>query len=377
MIYHNRYKLFGWLCGALLLTLAGCAQLPEESVKSKESSGPLVFPPPPEEARFVFERAIYGSANVKGRSSNSSLKELVTGGSGREEFDNDPFAKPYAVAVHRGRIFVSDTVARAVKAFDVPEGRYFIIGDEDPGRLVKPLGIDVDGAGNLYVADSSTKHIVVFDRDGKYLRQVGGPSMFDRLTSVTVDKKGERLYVVDIGGVQSQNHRVRVLDAHDGKLLYDIGKRGSGPGEFNLPRDVAIGKDGVLYVVDGGNFRIQVFDAQGKFLRMFGSVGKKFGNFARPKEASTDAAGNLYVMDAAFGNFQMFDPEDNLLLFVGDRGAKDGPAQYMLPSGIFVDEDGRVYVVDQWFRKLEIYRPAALREDQGYLVHNAVPAEKK
>lgn len=364
--FYSWKKPFNWLACAALLGLAACAQLPDQSerVKAKDSR-PLVFPPPPEEARFVFERAIYGSADVVPEKEVSSLKKLVVGTT--ERGGNDPLSKPYAVAVHQGRIFVSDTVARMVKVFDVPTGRYFTIGDDDPGRLRKPLGLDVDGVGTLYVADATTKYILAYDRDGKFLRQMGGPSMFDRLTSVTVDKKGERLYVVDIGGVSSENHRVRVLDAQDGNLLFDIGKRGNGPGEFNLPRDVAIGKDGRLYVVDGANFRIQVFDAAGKYVRMFGQVGKKYGSFARPKEASTDADGNLYVIDAAFGNFQMFNTDDDLLLFVGDRSAEDGPAQYMLPSGIYVDEDGRVYMVDQWFRKVEVYRPAALAQQDGYL----------
>lgn len=158
--------------------------------------------------------------------------------------------------------------------------------------------------------------------------------------------------------------------------MFDIGKRGNGPGEFNLPRDVAIGKDGMLYVVDGANFRIQVFDAEGHYLRNFGQVGKEYGSFARPKEASTDANGNLYVIDAAFGNFQIFSPEDALLLFIGDRSAADGPAQYMLPSGIYVDEDGRVYMVDQWFRKVEIYRPVSISSSDGFLVKKAVQPEK-
>ncbi|HEY3327120.1 MAG TPA: 6-bladed beta-propeller [Novimethylophilus sp.] len=372
----NRYffswrKLINWLVCALLLGLAACAQLPDQPVKTKTKDSALVFPPPPEEARFVFERVIYGSADVVPEKEESSLKKLVVGTT--EHGGNDPLRKPYAVAVHRGRIFVSDTVARVVKVFDVPEGRYFTVGDSDPGRLMKPLGIDVDDAGTLYVADATTKHILIYDRDGKFLRQLGGPSMFDRLTSVTVDKKGERLYVVDIGGVSSENHRVRVMDAHSGNVLFDIGKRGNGPGELNLPRDVAIGKGGSLYVVDGANFRIQVFDSNGKYLRNFGQVGKQYGSFARPKEASTDANGNLYVIDAAFGNFQIFSPDDDLLLFIGDRSAEDGPAQYMLPSGIYVDEDGRVYMVDQWFHKLEVYRPAALAPQDGYLgkKHNA------
>ena len=39
----------------------------------------------------------------------------------------------------------------------------------------------------------------------------------------------------------------------------------------------------------------------------------------------------------------------------------------MLPSGIDVDEDGRVYMLDQFFRKLDVFRPASLAENEGYL----------
>jgi hypothetical protein len=47
----------------------------------------------------------------------------------------------------------------------------------------------------------------------------------------------------------------------------------------------------------------------------------------------------------------------------------------MLPSGIYVDEDGRVYFVDQWYRKVDIYRPARIQENEGYLAAGvAAPA---
>ncbi|MFZ5510631.1 MAG: 6-bladed beta-propeller [Pseudomonadota bacterium] len=341
--------------------LFGCAPLPDRAEKAPDRV--LVFPPPPDEARFVYERTIYSSADVVADQGDAALKRMLTG----ERRTGEGLAKPYAVAVHRGRIFVSDSAERFIKAFDVPQGRYLRIGEEDPGRLMKPLGIDVDAAGNLYVADASQKAVMVYDRDGKFLRKIGGPKMFDRLSSVTADADGKRIYAVDIGGVESEQHRVRVFDAVSGNHLFDIGKRGKGPGEFNLPRDVAIGKDGQLYVVDGGNFRIQVFDRNGKYLQGFGSVGKQLGNFARPKEAHTDSQGNLYVVDAAFGNFQIFNPDGDLLMFVGDRSERDGPARYMLPSGIHVDEDGRVYMVDQWFRKIDIFRPAGLKPEQGFL----------
>lgn len=363
---------WGSACLLVMLAVSGCAQLPDQGAAAKKDNRVLVYPAPPDEPRFYYERSIYGSNDVVDVKQESALKQWVTGVG--EVDSGEVLSKPYAVAVHRGRVFVSDTVARVVRVFDVPESRYFKIGEEDVGRLAKPIGIDLDGAGNLYVADATAKSIMVYDRDGKFLRRLGKPDMFDRLTSVTVDSKGERIYVVDIGGVRSENHRVRVLDAQSGKLLFDIGKRGSGPGEFNLPRDVAIGKDGKLYVVDGGNFRIQVFDAEGRFLNNFGKIGINIGNFARPKEAATDKDGNLYVIDAAYGNFQIFNPEGQLLLFVGDRSVQDGPGFYMLPSGVYVDEDGRVYAVDQGFRKVDVFRPAALPAGAGYLVRKKVEA---
>ena len=43
------------------------------------------------------------------------------------------------------------------------------------------------------------------------------------------------------------------------------------------------------------------------------------------------------------------------------------PGRYMLPAGISVDEDGRVYVVDQFHRKVDIFRPASVATDKGYL----------
>lgn len=348
------------LAGAAML-LTACAPV-QESVKQKEIQ--LVFPAPPDEPRFIFERTIYGSADVVPVDEGFGLRNALTG----ERQASEVMGKPYAVAVHRGRIFVSDSAESVVKVFDIPEGRYFTIGGEDgEGALRKPLGIDTDGTGNLYVADVTAKEVKVYTRDGKFLRKIAGAKLFDRMSSVTVDQAGSRLYVVDIGGVSSEHHRVLVFDAQSGEHLSDIGKRGTGPGEFNLPRDIAVGKSGELYVVDGGNFRIQKFDASGKHLKSFGTPGKQGGNFARPKEIAVDGDDNLYVVDSAFGNFQIFNSDGALLMSVGGRSEADGPGRYMLPSGIGIDEDGRVYMVDQWFRKVEVFRPARMKPEEGYL----------
>ncbi|CAB1367709.1 6-bladed beta-propeller [Denitratisoma oestradiolicum] len=344
-----------------LLGLTACAPV-QQATKSGDAR-PLVYPAPPDEPRYAFERIIMSSADVVSQKEDAALKRLLTGSAEAGE----GMSKPYAIAVHKGRVFVSDSADRLVKVFDFPGKRFYKIGDDENGSLMKPLGLDVDQSGTVYVADATAKAIMVYSEEGKFLRKIGGPKVFDRLSSVSVDGTGVRLYVVDIGGVSSEHHRVRVFDAQNGDHLFDIGKRGSGPGEFNLPRDLAIGKEGRLYVTDGGNFRVSVFDAQGKFLKNFGSVGKQPGNFARPKEIATDNDGNVLVADTAFGNFQIFSPEGELLMFIGDRSEKGGPAQYMLPSGITVDEDGRIYMVDQWFKKIDVFRPYGLKEDEGFL----------
>lgn len=349
------------IAAAACLGAASCAPVPQRAEPAKPVV--LVFPGPPEEPRFVYEWTLYSSADVVVDDRDTQFRRMITG----ERRSGTGLAKPYAVAVHQGRIFLSDSVERFVKAFDVPQGRFFQVGAEGAGRLSKPLGIDVDRAGTLYVADASLRAVMVYDRDGNFLRKIGGGKTFDRISSVTVDPDGKRVYAVDIGGVNSENHRVRVFDAASGGHLFDIGKRGRGPGEFNLPRDLAVGRDGQLYVVDSGNFRVQVFDAAGRYLNAFGNIGKQLGNFARPKEIATDREGNVYVVDTAFGNTQLFTPEGDLLMFIGERAEQDGPARYMLPSGVYVDEDGRIYVVDQWFRKVDIYRPAALAAGDGWL----------
>ncbi len=357
-------KLTAWLFAlCAVLALAACGEVPT-TPERKAPEAQVVFPSPPDEPRFYYERSLYGSADVVRGETNSTMRQLLTGEGPKA---GEGMGKPYAVAVHQGRVYVSDSVQRWVTVFDIPNQRFYRIGDEGPGQLTKPLGLDVDRAGNLYVADATTKSVVIFDAEGNFLRKLGGEKWFDRLSSVTIDPKGDRLYVVDIGGVKSNEHRVRVFDPVKGTHLFDFGTRGAGPGEFNFPYDLAVGKDGKLYVVDSGNFRVQVFDRDGKYLSTFGSLGSQIGSFARPKEIAADADGNLYVIDAVLGHFQIFDPDGTLLLAIGQRAEQDGPAKFMLPSGIHVDENGRIYVVDQWFRKIDVFRPAKLKADQGFL----------
>jgi sugar lactone lactonase YvrE len=335
--------------------LAGCAGTPE----AEREFIPPVYPPPPADPRFVYERTLLYNEDVEEVTSGMRFKQFALG----ESRKLMGLVKPFDVAVHAGRVYVTDTVQRAVLVFDVPGKRFFQIGADKPGQLSKPMGIDVAADGTLYVADITDRRVMVYGADGAFLRAIGSHELLQRPSDVALSPDGSRLYVVDTGGVDSMEHTVHVFDARSGEPAGRIGTRGAAEGEFNLPLQAAVAGDGTLYVVDSGNFRVAAFDAEGRYLLSFGSVGRYPGQFARPKGIATDAAGNVYVVDTAFGNIQLFDRSGQLLMFIGERDQSGYPGKYMLPAGIDVDSDGRIYVVDQFFRKVDIYRPVAAPAD--------------
>lgn len=354
---------------SVILALGGCvASGPStQQAASKAKSDQLAFPEPPEDPRYYFERMLMSSSDIIPEDSDNIFRRALTG----ERRAGDGLAKPYAVAVHHGRVFVSDTARRAIVVFDIPGKKFYQIGmeedDEGHGKLGQPIGVDLDEQSNVYVMDARNKQVMVYTAEGKFLRSFGDNSMLYKPAGIAVTRDGSRVYAVDIGGSSSNEHKIVVFDGVTGQRVGVIGKRGVGPGEFNLPRDVAVAPDGSIYVVDGGNFRVQKFDKDGKYLSSFGQIGRRPGDFSRPKEMGIDPSGNLYVVDTAFGNFQIFDTEGQLLLAIGTRSNSNGPAKYSLPAGIAVDDDGRVYVVDQFFRKVDVFRPASLAEDGGWI----------
>lgn len=333
----------------VVVALAACSTQREVTEKYQ-----LVWPAPPDPPRYYFERSIVASTDIADETMAQRLQRIATG--------EDPRAmgldKPFGICAVDGRIFVGDTVGRRVMVYDIPGKHFYVFGNSGPGILAKPLGMAIDGHDRVYVIDATDKKVKVYDLEGKYITAIGNPTMFDRPSGVAVNRDGSRVYVVDTGGVKSRNHRVRVFDGRTGQHLFDFGKRGTEPGEFNLPNMATTDPEGNVYVTDGGNFRIEKFSPDGKFLMSVGAVGRQPGQFSRPKGVAVDKDGKIFVVDAAFGNFQIFDKKGELLMHVGERNSKGGPGRYLLPAGIAVDNDGRVYFVDQFFRKIEVYRPA-------------------
>lgn len=350
-------RLLSLMC---ILIIAGCSFGPQKPDRPNKE---LAFPEPPEQPRFFFEHIIFSSADVIKETEDEEMQRWLTGGARIGE----TMSKPFGIAVHEGRVFVSDSAKRMVKVYDKPASKYFEIGLETPGELALPMGLATDNNGNLYVADISLKKAMIFTRDGQFIKSIGSPDDFDRLSSIAVSKDGSKVYIVDTGGVTSQRHHVKVYNAHTGEHLFDIGKRGKENGEFNLPKEATIGPDGNLYVVDSGNFRVQVFDGNtGEFKMTFGDIGRRRGQFSRPKGVAVDSQNNIYVTDAAFGNFQIFNSLGQLLMHIGERSTNFEPAKYMLPAAIAIDSDDRIFMVDQYFNRVDVYRPAGLADTDGF-----------
>lgn len=346
------------LLSLMALGLVGCATSPAPV------RGPWLWPAPPEQPRFIHEATLRNAASLNDASSSGRLRRALTG----EDDSRASFGKPLAVAAFAGRVYVTDTQGRRVFVFDLPRRRSFSFGLRLEGELKKPAGIAIDGAGLVHVVDATARRVVVYDALGLYLRSIDGARDWVRPTAVAVSAAGERVYVVDTGGVESASHRIWVHDGA-GRALGTIGRRGRGPGEFNLPTDAAVGPDGRLWVLDAGNFRVQAFDAEGRVLREFGSPGNGLGQFARPRGLAIDGDGRIYVADAAFCNVQVFEPDGRLLLAIGSRAdTTDAPGRYLLPAKLAADADGRLYVVDQALHKVEVLRRLGDAEGRRWLV---------
>ena len=340
--------------GAALV--AGCAAPPPEAPPIDPSS--LVYPPPPETPRFYYDRTIWGSNDVVEVTSTDRWRQMATGQGRRGK----GFGKPFGVAARDGRVFVSDTVLRTVMAFDFPQKRFYEVGRRGVGSLAKPLGMAIDGAGRLYVMDGTTKRVQIYDLDGNYQDAIVGKELLSRPTDVAVSEDGQRIYVLDTGGVSSRDHRVVIYNPA-GSVIDTIGKRGAGPGDFNLPLACTTDRAGNLYVLDTGNFRCQVFSPDGTFIRMFGEAGRFPGQFGHPKGIAVDEEGIIYISDTSFGVLQLFTNEGRILMSMGRRNEQHRPGEFILPAGVAVDSDRRIYAVDQFFRKLEVFRPAAVPEE--------------
>ena len=312
------------------------------STPSKPDTGHLVWPAPPEQPRLKFVAQYSGERDLR----EASFKDRLLG----EEKAAKALQKPYGVAATDDgqRIYVTDTKARRLMVFDLKAKTFAPFRTDAMGGLVSPIEVRLDSRNRVYVTDSVHRRVNIYTPQGKTLLSLGKNENFERPTGLALDESRNRFYVADTG-----KHRIAVFDL-DGQFLQHIGERGSGPGQFNYPVNLAVDRQGRLFAVDSGNFRVQIFSAEGNYLHEFGEAGDGFGAMARPKGLALDSEGHVYLADAAFNNVQVFDEEGQILLFFGSLG--HGPGHFWIPTGVYSDPSDRIYVVDSLNARVQVFQ---------------------
>lgn len=250
------------------------------------------------------------------------------------------------------------------------------------GRLLKSLGagvfvnphkLTVDRDGNLWVADNGAHTVLKLDPSGRVLLTLGrrglagaGLDQFDAPTEVAVAANGD-IFVADGhtgGGTAVGNARVVKFD-RSGRFLATWGRKGMGPGEFDVPHTIVLDGRGRVLVGDRQNNRIQIFQPDGTFVAMWYQFGRPSGMYV---DVRTDT---LYVADSESrdgrtntGRFALAQTGYGYNLgarrgirigsaltgqvqsFVPDPCPYPYPATSSFAEGVAVDRDGNLYGAD-------------------------------
>ena len=340
---------------AVLMFAAWPAGLDAADKKKAAGADPasLVWPLPPDPARIRFVTAYRGVDDFK-QKKDSRWKSLLLGPDSTKSATQ--LLKPYGVAVARdGRVFVTDTVARRVFVFDPVAKQVRFVGENGPGKIVKPMGVAVDEAGRVFVADATLKRVFGYTADGRLAIAIGHDGELQNPSGLALDRQRQVLYVAD-----AKKHQVLCYSSADGSFVRALGKRGVEPGEFNFPTNLAVDREGRLYVADTLNFRVQIFDEAGAFVAAIGTQGDGPGHLNRAKGVGVDSEGHIYIADTSFNNFQIFNADGAILLFVGVTGI--GPGEFLLPAGLFVDDEDRIYVADQGNARVQVFQRVSQKD---------------
>jgi DNA-binding beta-propeller fold protein YncE len=225
------------------------------------------------------------------------------------------------------------------------------------GVFTRAHGIHFAADGHLYCADTGDHTVRKCTTDGKVVLTLGTPGKpapfmsgqpFCRCTHSALSLKGD-IYVSDGYG----NARVHKYSP-DGKLIKSWGESGTEPGQFNVPHNVWCDEDGWVYVSDRENHRIQIFDGDGRYETQWNNLHRPMAMFVpsgRCPYCFIAEAGPELMINRTFPNLgpriTIADRQGKPLGRLGDiRGAGHNPGQFIAPHGLAVDSRGDLYVAE-------------------------------
>src|SRR5271157_1709430 len=364
---------------ALALTfpgVAGAAQKKKKNAADPNANLPkrvnfdiskIVWPSPPEIARVKFVEQLTGEKIDFNRPVNKPQKpkqtwmDRLAGTKPQVDTVQDlPFqlVRTYGLAFDsKGYIYAADQAVGAIFVFNPDADKKFdvkLIRNGKEARFGLINGLAIDDTDRLFVSDDQSHKVIVINPQHQEESSFGADVLV-RPGGMAIDMENRFLYVVD-----TESDVVDVFDADSYKLLRKIGTPGkkhllTDPGNFALPTNVAVDKEGDVYVTDTLNNRVEIFDADGNFIRTFGKNGDGPGQFARPKGIAIDGDGHIWVVDAMQQRVQVFDTEGQLLIYFGQPG--DWPGQFSAPYDIAIDrKNNRVVTSEQFPARVQMFR---------------------
>ncbi|EEF63094.1 NHL repeat containing protein [Pedosphaera parvula] len=289
---------------------------------------------------------------------------------------------PQGVAVDgAGNVYVADTgnnIIRVVTASGLCRtlaGTAGVQGSADgmgaQASFNQPSGIALDSDGNIYVSDYGSSTIRKVTQSGQVttlagmtgvtgsVNNTGTNALFFHPMGLAVDN-ATNLYVADYG-----NHLIRKITPSNvvSTLAGVTGVPGSADGlggQFNEPEAVAVDQAGNVYVADTGNAAIRMIMPGGSVTTLAGAAGfvgsaDASGTnalFHQPAGIGINSAGNLYVADYFNNTIRQISPAGvvtTLAGLSGTAGSADGTnssARFLGPQGVAVDSTGTVFIAD-------------------------------
>ena len=238
----------------------------------------------------------------------------------------------------------------------VGAGEHRYRSDPDWGALpsgwsyVEVAGVAADSQDNVYVFNRGEHPVVVFDRDGAFLRS-WGEGTIERAHGIYITAD-DRLFLTDdkdhtvteytLSGERVMTMGVSGRPSDTGVVGMDYRTIAQAAGPFNLPTNLVAAGDGCLYVTDGyGNARVHAFSSAGDHLFSWGAPGSGPGQFNLPHGIDVDSRGRVFVADRENSRIQLFDAEGRFL--------EEWP-DIVRPTDLFICDDDTVFVAEEGAR---------------------------
>lgn len=302
----------------------------------------VLWPAPPDRTYLEFVGAYYSQDNFE----KTGFQLFMEGFFGKP--DPIVFSMPTGIAADgHGAVYVADGGIGNVRIYDFNAKTVDLLTKQP--ILKRPFGMAIDSAGRLYAADPAGEKVMVFAPDRSPLFAIGDADTVTRPAYLALNERLGRLYVSD--GFQ---HRIAVFDLN-GKHLFSFGQPGNGEGYLYAPQGLAIDRQDRVFVAEQLNARVSVFDAEGKFLYLFGERGDREWQFEAPRDLAFDSDGNLHIVDIRKGALMAFSPEGTPLLYTGG-GDNRSPVSFASPNAIFIDRNDTIYVSDALNRRFSVWQ---------------------